>query len=142
MWTRFFDMNSGGDQKLAWSHIYIEAPEDKAKGIFERLFNRDPENVTRQCCGPDYSISEEIDLQQGTAYERGCEFVHFDLAGMEISEADYMRMRYEDHKEVTARYVERGSRLFSSKQYQPLEEYMKSENARFINASEIDSISR
>lgn len=61
---------------------------------------------------------------------------------MEISEADYMRMRYEDHKEVTARYVERGSRLFSSKQYQPLEEYMKSENARFINASEIDSISR
>ena len=78
MWTRFFDMNSGGDQKLAWSHIYIEAPEDKAKGIFERLFNRDPENVTRQCCGPDYSISEEIDLQQGTAYERGCEFVHFD----------------------------------------------------------------
>ena len=26
----------------------------------------------------DYSISEEIDLQQGTTYERGCAFAYFD----------------------------------------------------------------
>lgn len=137
-----FDMSSGGDQKLAWSHIYIEAPEDEAKVIFERLFDRDPENITCQCCGPDYSINEETDLYEGTAYERGCAFVYFDSSGLEIPEEDYMRLRYEDRKLITCRYVERQSELFSSMKYQSLEEYMKSKNARFISAAEIDGMGR
>lgn len=145
MWTRFFDMNSGGEQKLDWEYIYIEAPEREAKEVFERIFCRDPENITCQCCGQDYSISEiseEIDLQQGTTYERGCEFAYFDREGLEIPEDDYIAMAYDQREGITCRYVERQSASFPSMKYQSLEEYMKSKNARFINAAEIDGISR
>jgi hypothetical protein len=57
-WTRFFDMSSGGSEKLEWSTILIEAPEDEAVRIFEARFQRDPRNVTCDCCGADYSIYE------------------------------------------------------------------------------------
>lgn len=57
-WTNFMDMNSGGDQKLEHSDIYIEAPRELAIRIFEHKFNRDPYNVTCECCGRDYRISE------------------------------------------------------------------------------------
>ncbi len=52
------DMHSGGDQKLKWGHIFIEAGKDKARTIFLNRFNRDSYNVTCQCCGDDYSVTE------------------------------------------------------------------------------------
>ena len=58
MWTRFFDMSSGGKEKLEHTVIWIEAKERKAVWIFESMFNRSPLNVTCKCCGPDYSIDE------------------------------------------------------------------------------------
>lgn len=57
-WTRFLDMSSGGREKLEWSTILIEAPEDEAVRIFKARFHRDPYNVTCGCCGDDYIISE------------------------------------------------------------------------------------
>jgi len=72
MWTQFWDMHSGGDQKLDWAHIYIEQPEDEARATFERVFGRDPENVTCRCCGEDYTIQEYDTLEEATAYHRGC----------------------------------------------------------------------
>jgi hypothetical protein len=74
MWTRFMDMHSGGGQKLDWAYIFIEAPEEEAKKVFYALFGRNPEKVTCTCCGEDYSITEEETLEQGTAYERNCEY--------------------------------------------------------------------
>lgn len=57
-WTRFFDMNSGGGCKLGTDIIWIEANEEKAIELFERIFGRDPNNVTCSCCGSDYYVYE------------------------------------------------------------------------------------
>lgn len=62
MYTRFFDMSSGGKEKLKWKVIYIELPEKEAKEYFQNKFNRDPENITCNCCGEDYSIYEESEV--------------------------------------------------------------------------------
>lgn len=58
MWTKFFDMSSGGSEKLDAGVIWIEASEDEAIPIFEQIFDRDPYNVTCACCGSDYSVYE------------------------------------------------------------------------------------
>jgi len=57
-WTRFFDMSSGGGNKLPSGVIWIEAEEQKAAELFEGIFGRDPNNVTCECCGSDYSFYE------------------------------------------------------------------------------------
>lgn len=63
MWTQFNDMHSGGGRKLDYEHIFIEAEEEKAVELFERIFRRDPYNVTCLCCGQDYSIDEKEEIQ-------------------------------------------------------------------------------
>ena len=70
MWTAFWDMHSGGDCKLQWEKIYIEAPEREAKSIFHNRFERDPDNVTFNCCGEDYSTYEYDSLELATEYHR------------------------------------------------------------------------
>ena len=58
MWTKFFDMASGGSEKTDYAQIYIELPEDEARKYFEDKFGRDPDNVTCSCCGSDFSVYE------------------------------------------------------------------------------------
>ncbi len=70
--TRFMDMHSGGGCKTDYEYIYIQAPIEKAMTIFEERFGRNPDNVTCDCCGDDYSISESATLEIATGYERGC----------------------------------------------------------------------
>lgn len=72
MWTQFWDMHSGGSQKLDWAQIFIEAPANEAKTIFYNRFGRNPERVTCTCCGGDYSISEDESLSQITGFHRNC----------------------------------------------------------------------
>lgn len=74
MWTKFWDMYSGGGAKEKWSQIYIEAPEDEARVIFYNMFDHNPDRVTCTCCGPDYSVSEEPTLEEITAYDRECKW--------------------------------------------------------------------
>jgi hypothetical protein len=74
VWTRFYDMNSGGGQKLDWGVIFIEAPVDEAEALFVERFGRDPQHVTCDCCGSDYSICEYNTLAEATAFERGCDW--------------------------------------------------------------------
>jgi len=74
MWTKFWDMHSGGGTKLNWEIIYIEAPEKEAIEIFMDKFGRDPFNVTCDCCGDDYSVSSEETIEAVTAYDRKCEW--------------------------------------------------------------------
>lgn len=69
VWTHFWDMNSGGGRKEDWHHIFVEAPEEEAKGIFYARFGHNPERVTCTCCGGDYSISEGT-LADLTGYHR------------------------------------------------------------------------
>lgn len=68
-------MNSGGDQKLQWERIFIEAPYDEAVRVFYAKFGRHPENVTCSCCGSDYSIDESESLELATAYARNCRYL-------------------------------------------------------------------
>lgn len=72
MWTKFWDMNSGGRSKEKWDIIYIEAPEEEAKVIFYNRFGHNPERVTCTCCGPDYTIDVSETLNQASAYHRNC----------------------------------------------------------------------
>lgn len=58
MWTKFFDMASGGLKKTDYEQIYIELPEDKARKYFEYKFERDPDNITCNCCGRDFLVYE------------------------------------------------------------------------------------
>jgi hypothetical protein len=75
IWTTFWDMHSGGGQKLDWGKIYIEASEHEAVNIFQKRFDRSPYNVTCDCCGPDYSVStSRNNLDQITGYHRGCRY--------------------------------------------------------------------
>ncbi len=113
-WTRFMDMHSGGGTKEGdYEHIYIEAPEEEAKLVFQNRFGHNPNRVTCTCCGPDYSISEEESLEQATGYERGC--------------------NYED-----GQYVERKSGESWAADYQTLAQYKaESIKAHFIEAKDI-----
>jgi len=111
VWTEFTDMHSGGDQKLEWGHIFIEGTEAEARVIFQELFERDPDNVTRECCGEDYSVSEADTLELATAYERGCAY---DSVGNYVEQADLSR---------------------SYRKYVTLEEYEKSGVAKIMRAA-------
>jgi hypothetical protein len=68
------DMHSGGGSKEDYDMIYIEAPQDVAEIVFYNRFGHNPNNVGCSCCGENYSISEEENLEQLTAYERNCEY--------------------------------------------------------------------
>lgn len=70
MWTRFYDMHSGGGAKEKWGIIYIEAPEQEAKVVFYNRFGHNPDRVTCTCCGNDYSISEYSSLEEAQISER------------------------------------------------------------------------
>lgn len=68
------DMNSGGGSKESYNNIYIQAPEEEAKLIFQNRFGHNPDRVSCTCCGSDYSISEYKTLRQATGYERNCKY--------------------------------------------------------------------
>lgn len=74
-WTLFWDMHSGGGQKLDWGLIFIEAPEAEAASVFYTKFRRDPHCMTCSCCGDDYAISESPTLEEASGYHRGLRFV-------------------------------------------------------------------
>lgn len=42
MWTKFWDMASGGGQKEPFKFCYIEAPEEEAERIFQARFGHNP----------------------------------------------------------------------------------------------------
>lgn len=144
MWTHFRDMHSGGGQKLDWPHIFIEAPEAEAKVIFYNRFKRNPERVTCTCCGEDYSISEHADLAQATAFERGCDYGYVLPDGTEKTDEDWLAMPLEKRLDLNAHgwYFERKSRRGWAREYQTLEDYMKSGGAHFIPASHIEPSER
>lgn len=71
-WTSFWDMHSGGSQKLSHGLIVIEGARSEAERVFRERFDRDPHNVTCDCCGSDYLVDEHVSLEQATGYHRGC----------------------------------------------------------------------
>jgi hypothetical protein len=89
--TRFMDMHSGGKLKTPFTHIYVDAPLDKALDIFKDTFERDPNNVTCKCCGEDFVYEEHSSLEEATAYDRECVWVgkRYDLKSAKLSLEEY-----------------------------------------------------
>lgn len=71
-WTLFWDMHSGGGLKEKFHYLYIQAPLAEAKVIFYNRFGHNPDRVSCTCCGPDYSIDEDVDLFQASGFHRKC----------------------------------------------------------------------
>jgi hypothetical protein len=137
-WTHFHDMHSGGGQKLAWGHIFIEAPQKEAEVVFQNRFKRNPNRVTCTCCGPDYSISEEPTLLQVTAFYRGCEYVYRRPDGSECDEREGFVSGKGIQDGYKGGYEERPAKRFRMHEYMTLEDYIASGKAHFIYASNIN----
>ena len=96
MFTKFYDMNSGGKRKEKYKIIFIEAPEEVAKVVFYNRFGHNPDRITCTCCGEDYSIYEYDDLLAGTEYYKKTaalsDFLHRDdvlvICQEDISDSD------------------------------------------------------
>ena len=112
MWTKFWDMHSGGSQKEKWDKIYIEAPEDEAALIFYNRFGHNPHRVTCTCCGSDYSIDSHESLAQLTGFQRNC--------------------AYDKNK-----YIEKQATKFFGGDYMTLDEYIALPTVLIIHADEI-----
>jgi hypothetical protein len=89
--TRFMDMHSGGKLKTPFTHIYVDAPLEKALEIFKDTFKRDPDNVTCKCCGEDFVYEEHSSLEEASAYDRECKWLgkKYDLGKAELSLEEY-----------------------------------------------------
>ena len=70
--TRFRDLHSGGETKCPpYDTIYIEADnEATARLRFRDIFHRDPDNVSCDCCGIDYSVVFYTSLARATRDDR------------------------------------------------------------------------
>lgn len=130
MWTEFRDMHSGGDQKLDWQLIYIELPKDAAIEYFKAAFGRDPDNVTCDCCGEDYSVTHYDSLREATAFERGCAWVKAPGGDPRPIEGDGSGVGEPVPEGCTIRY-----RSFYS--YLTLEEFVKGDRVKLIYAADI-----
>lgn len=144
-WTSFMDMHSGGDQKLNYGMIFIEAPEEEAKVIFQNRLGRDPENVTCDCCGEDYSTLEGDSLAEVTAYDRNCDSVYLLPDGSEFLGPEQEAWNRSDVKGVN-RYAERPRRPYQAggqpRKFIPLDDYIGSGNVLVIPAGEIEPADR
>jgi hypothetical protein len=136
-------MHSGGGQKLKWSKIYIEAPEHEAKIVFQNRFGRNPDRVTCTCCGPDYSISEEVSLEQASAYHRNCDYTYFRPDGSECDQDEAWKSGKGLVKGYTEGYVERLTKdNYGTRQYIPLKDYISSGDCHVIYAKDIKASER
>jgi hypothetical protein len=143
-WTQFHDMHSGGDQKLDWGHIFIEADEERARVVFQERFGRDPDNVTCDCCGADYSVTEcKYTLAQATGYERGCRPLETPRDPntrrfLPVEDPWFHEHYYlEKGEEPRAPYTAEPEKSWHK--YRTLDEYLKSGEALVITAEEISA---
>jgi len=68
MWTKFFDMSSGGSEKTQWSIIVFEAKKKDAIKYANWKWDIHPDNVTCTCCGTDFSASTHETLEQAVEF--------------------------------------------------------------------------
>ncbi len=78
---QIMDMHSGGGTKFRRNgvpveYFYVLAEDaEQAKVKFEAATGQDPEWVSCDTCGPNYSVGWEPEtLEQATAYYRNCAF--------------------------------------------------------------------
>lgn len=163
MWTKFWDMHSGGRTKIwqkpdgtfsgdywegekkKWIEkqiVYIEAPEQEAKVIFYNRFGHSPDRVTCNCCGSDYSISEDKSLRQLTAYHRGCDYAYLNKSGKEVEKSKAWIPGKGMKKGYTCGYVERQDPKHTWEKYRNLKTYLLEPDVLIICARDIKPTER
>ena len=71
MWTRFWDMHTGGKEKMKFTTVFVEAPKDEAIQIFKDRFLIDPTKYSCcNYCGMDYAIDTYDDLSEASLHFR------------------------------------------------------------------------
>lgn len=137
MWTQFWDMHSGGNQKEKFDKIYIEAPREEAIAVFYSRFGHNPERVSCTCCGEDYTIHRGETLAEITAFHRGCDSL--------VRDRPHPEKGWED------RYVEIGESVIVPDGFNlrkgtgkktTLEQYVKKPGVLVIYADEIKNHER
>lgn len=135
-YTSFMDMHSGGGTKEPpYEYIYINAPEDEAELIFYNRFGHSPSRVTCTCCGDDYSVDENKDLEQATGFQRNCLFAYFRPDGTECPESEGFISGKGQPKGYTSRYVERHNSRHGD--YIPLSKYLERNDVLVIENADI-----
>jgi len=85
--TYFYDLSSGGEEKLKWKIIFIEEDDlYKACQIFEEKLGRDPYLVTCDCCGEDYAIEKYKKIEDIMEYYQGYTHLVLNGKGEDINE--------------------------------------------------------
>ena len=147
MWTTFWDMHSGGEQKEKFSLCFIEAPEKEAISVFYSRFKHNPERVTCTCCGGDYSISENISLAQATGFHRGCghlETPRNKKTGLYIEpkNPEFKKHYYLEEGEKPPKGFRVDTQFPSYNKYQTVKEFIKSKDIHVIYAKDIKAKER
>lgn len=144
-WTQFWDMHSGGKQKLQWAQIFVELPQDEAVAWFESRFGRSPDHVTCSCCGADYSVNESPTVEEATAYHRGCAFIYprgypLDYAGRLAWKGQ--EPRWLDGDGVSGEPVPDGWEVrdyYGSRKWLPVSDYEKLPDMLVVRASSLSN---
>lgn len=71
-WTKFTDMQTGGERKTDFQYIFVEG--EGAVARFESEFGRDPHQASCECCDEDFAVSTYSTLEQATGYPRNCRY--------------------------------------------------------------------
>lgn len=144
--TAFWDMHSGGGTKEPpYEYIYIEAPEEEAKLIFQNRFGHNPDRVSCTCCGNDYSISQSDSIELTTAYHRNCRWAYYDKKGKEISEDQQYeavlingKALKQRKKGITGGYIEEPDTKYDpNKKLISMKDYLKKKDVLFIRDADI-----
>lgn len=94
--TKFWDMHSGGSQKLEWSKVYVNLSESEARVWFQSKFNRDCDHVTCAHCGKDYSVSTADTLEELTHFHRNEIYKHnAEKSNPNMSYDEYHKLGYD-----------------------------------------------
>lgn len=138
-WTCFMDAHSGGKQKLDWSHIYVELPEDEATIFFQNRFKRNPSRVTCTCCGSDYSIIEGATLLDVTGYERNCRYAYFDAKDNEVDQTKAWICGDGFINGCSARYIDEADTKCNYREYISMPDFLKLPEKLIIHRKDIEN---
>lgn len=134
--TLFWDMHSGGWTTVEpFDKIYVECPE-KLAVIYFRENIESPYAVDCNCCGPNYSIDEDSDIEQSSGYHRDADHVGYDDQGVRWQR----KSRYDYNNYVSSDGRTGGYKNDWKWTYeggQDLAEYLNGERVLFIPAATV-----
>ena len=105
MWTKFYDMHSGGDAKTEWEVIVFEAKKKDAIKYANWKWGIHPDNVTCTCCGEDFSVSTYETLDDAVKFQLNYSIEKLDIFVVPASELEKTRKLWKKHTITRKGYV-------------------------------------